>query len=165
MHNTPTSPTTKTILVIEDDTALLAAISSKLERSGFTVMTARSVETAFTSETTQTTPNHLTPITIAAALAHLETLKKIDAIWLDHNLIGEEDGLDFIVKFKANGGIWSTLPIFVVSNSANPELIKTYSELDVHHYYLKAEHRLEDIIAEITTVLGGGETASSVTTI
>ena len=163
MNNT-TLTTPKTIIVIEDDAALLSAISEKLKRNGFTVITARSVKTAFTIEFTPTTPNHLTPNTIEAALTHLESLEKIDAIWLDHNLIGEEDGLDFIVKFKANGGIWSTLPIFVVSNSANPDLIKTYSELDVHHYFLKAEYRLEDIIAEITTVLNVGDNASTIPT-
>lgn len=161
--NTQTTPALgKTILVIEDDAALLAAISGKLERSGFSVITARSVENAFTVEFTQSNPNHLTATTIEAALSHLKALEQINAIWLDHNLIGEEDGLDFIVKFKANGGTWSTIPIFVISNSANPELIKTYSELDVHHYYLKAEHRLEDIIAEITTVLTGGEVTDPV---
>lgn len=144
--------TAKTILVIEDDAALLLAISGKLERNGFTVITARSVETAFTIEFPKTA-DHLTPTTIESALAHVQALEKVDAIWLDHNLIGEEDGLDFIVKFKANGGIWSTIPIFVVSNSANPDLIKTYAELDIHHYFLKAEHRLEDIITEIKNTL------------
>ncbi len=142
----------KTILVIEDDAALLLAISGKLERCGFTVITARCVETAFTIEFPKT-DEHLTPTTIESALAHVQALEKVDAIWLDHNLIGEEDGLDFIVKFKANGGIWSTIPIFVVSNSANPNLIKTYAELDIHHYFLKAEHRLEDIITEIQNAL------------
>lgn len=148
----PYVTTKKTILVIEDDAALLLAISGKLERNGFTVITARSVETAFTIEFPSTADN-LTPTTIEAALAHVQSLENVDAIWLDHNLIGEEDGLDFIVKFKANGGIWSTIPIFVVSNSANPDLIKTYAELDIHHYFLKAEHRLEDIISEIQNTL------------
>lgn len=155
-----THTTKKTILVIEDDAALLSAISGKLERNGFTVLTARSVDTAFTTETAAASEQAFSHSTIAAALTHLTTLEMIDAIWLDHNLIGEEDGLDFIVKFKANGAAWSKLPVFVVSNSADPDLIKTYSELDVHHYYLKAEHRLEDIITEITTVLTSGDTAA-----
>lgn len=156
MNTSTLTPTKKGILVIEDDTALLEAISGKLERSGFSVITARSVENAFTVEFSEGTQSHPTPTTIEVALEHLKALEHIEAIWLDHNLIGEEDGLDFIVKFKANGGTWSSIPIFVVSNSANPDLIKTYSELDIHHYYLKAEHRLEDIITEITTVLGDG---------
>ena len=65
-----------------------------------------------------------------------------------------EDGLDFVVKFKANGGKWAKLPIFVVSNSANNELISTYKELGVTKYYLKAENKLADIISDIKTELG-----------
>lgn len=148
-----TTETQPTILVIEDDTALLEAISAKLTRSGFTVITARSVETAFTFDFIPTTTRNISPNTIEKTLDYLNKLEQVDAIWLDHNLLGDEDGLDFIVKFKANGGTWSTIPIFVVSNSANPELRQTYLDLNIHHYYLKAEHRLEDIIADIKTAL------------
>lgn len=148
--NTTTQPT---ILVIEDDTALLSAISAKLSRSGFQIITARSVESAFTQEFIPTISTTLSGDTIEKTLEHLNQLEKVNAIWLDHNLIGDEDGLDFIVKLKANGGTWSTMPIFVVSNSANPELRDTYTELDVQRYYLKAEHRLEDIVTDIATTL------------
>lgn len=75
--------------------------------------------------------------TIKTTLEHLESLADVSAIWLDHNLIGDDGGIDFIVKFKAIGGKWSEIPIFVVSNSANPDLIKTYAEIGIHHYYLK----------------------------
>ena len=68
-------------------------------------------------------------------------------------MIGGDDGIDFIVKFKANGGSWSTIPIFVVSNSANPDLIKTYAEIGINHYYLKAEYGLEDIVHDIIVAL------------
>lgn len=141
----------KIILVIEDDTSLLEVIKSKLELSSFTVIVSRSVEQAFTTEFTEILEKNqvVQKSYIETALAHLETLEKIDAIWLDHNLIGKEDGLDFVVKFKANGGRWSALPIFVVSNSADNELIDTYKELGVTKYYLKAEHKLADIIADI----------------
>ena len=77
----------------------------------------------------------------------------MDAIWLDHNLLGKEDGLDFVTKFKANGGKWSKVPIFVVSNTSSSDLIKTYAKLGVNHYYVKAEHRLENIIEEINSTL------------
>ena len=151
-----TTTNNKTILVIEDDTALLAAIKVKLEHSGFDVVISRSVEHAFTTEYSDMldTNQEINKSYIETSLAHLQTLEKVDAIWLDHNLIGKEDGLDFVVKFKANGGSWASLPIFVVSNSANDELIKTYAELGVTKYYLKAEHTLVAIIRDIKDTLG-----------
>jgi CheY-like chemotaxis protein len=151
MTNTLQSP--KTILVIEDDSALLSAISAKLTSAHFIVITARSVDTVFTLSTATNLDDAMTADTIKATLEHLESLANVDAIWLDHNLIGADDGIDFIVKFKANGGKWSKIPIFVVSNSANPDLIKTYAEIGIHHYYLKAEHRLEHIVDDIVRVV------------
>ena len=76
-------------------------------------------------------------------------MEQVDAIWLDHDLLGDEDGLDFITKFKANGSKWSKVPVFVVSNTASSELVKTYAKLGVKKYYVKAEHRLENIIKDI----------------
>ncbi len=153
MTNSPKN--TPTILVIEDERTLLDAITDKLTASGFEVIVARSVNDAFSFEFAPTTPADITPTTIETVLHHLERLEHLDAIWLDHNLIGDEDGLDFIIKFKANQGQWSTIPIFVVSNSDNAELIKTYAELGVSHYYLKAEHKLEGIITDIKATLMG----------
>ena len=101
MTNILKSP--KTILVIEDDSALLSVIEAKLISAGFTVLSARSVDTVFTLDTA-TASKRLSPDTITATLEHLESLANVDAIWLDHNLIGPDDGIDFIVKFKANGG-------------------------------------------------------------
>lgn len=143
----------KTILVIEDDAALLAAISAKLQKANFIVITARTVDSVFTLQFMQEPDTVMSPDVINDALTHLLSLENIDAVWLDHNLIGEEDGIDFIVKFKANGGVWNTIPIFVVSNSANPDLIKTYAEIGINHYYLKAEHRLEEIVSNIITAV------------
>jgi len=139
----------KTILVIEDERSLLKAIKLKLEKSNFQVITSRSVERAFT-----TPIKNVTISNVRVALEHLEELERVDAIWLDHDLLGDEDGLDFVTKFKANGGKWSKVPIFVVSNTASSDLVKTYAKLGVNKYYVKAEYRLENIIKDITLSLG-----------
>ena len=147
--------TGKTILVIEDDASLLEAIKIKLELSGFLVVVSRTVDHAFSTEMTlDAVRTTIDKTYIKTALAHLQTLERVDAIWLDHNLIGKEDGIDFVVKFKATGGRWALLPIIVVSNSANDELISTYKELGVTKYYLKAENKLSDIISDIKQELG-----------
>ncbi|MDP1689947.1 MAG: hypothetical protein Q8L52_01965, partial [bacterium] len=69
----------KTILVIEDERPLVAAIKTKLDNAGLDVITARTIE---------------------QGLHYLEDVGTIDAIWLDHYLLGRETGLDFVAKLK-----------------------------------------------------------------
>jgi DNA-binding response OmpR family regulator len=147
-----TSPK-KIILVIEDERPLLEAIHAKLEKSGFSVITARSVDQAFNAKLEKGDSRVITIDTIEEALNYLERLEHIDAIWLDHHLMGKEDGLDFVKKFKANGGKWSKVPVFVVSNAAGPKTIRSYIDSGANKYYVKSDHRLEEIIKDITLFL------------
>ena len=141
----------KIILVIEDDIPLLEAVTMKLEKNGLKVISARSVESSFGKDIDN--DGKVTIDSIENALQYLKELEQIDAVWLDHNLIGKESGLDFIIKFRANGGKWSKIPIFVVSNTSSMDLRKTYDQLGIEKYYVKAEHRLEDIISEIKSTI------------
>jgi len=143
----------KTSLVIEDERPLLEVINAKLEKSGFGVIAARSVEEAFNAKIKKNGLGIITVRSIEQALNYLESLEKVDAIWLDHHLLGEEDGLDFIKKFKANGGRWNKIPVFVVSNAASPETVKSYVDFGVSKYYVKSDHRLDEIINDIKTLL------------
>lgn len=123
----------KTVLVLEDERPILDAIKIKLENNGFAVLTAQSV---------------------AEALDYIENLKSIDAIWLDHYLLGREDGLDFVENIKKRDGKWKDIPIFVVSNTAGPDKVRSYMELGIDKYYIKAEHRLDEIIVALKASLG-----------
>lgn len=143
----------KTVLVIEDERPLLEAINAKLEKSGFTVISARSVEEAFNANLKKNSAGAITIGSIEQALDYLESLEKTDAVWLDHHLLGNEDGLDFVKKFKANGGRWNKIPVFVVSNAASPKTIRAYTKAGVSKYYVKSDHRLDEIIAEIESFL------------
>ncbi|MDO8231854.1 MAG: response regulator [bacterium] len=143
----------KAILVIEDERPLLEAINAKLEKNGFNVIAARSVEQAFNAKIRKNDLGVITVRTIEQALEYLERLERIDAIWLDHHLLGKEDGLDFVKKFKANGGRWNKIPVFVVSNAANPATVKSYIHSGVSKYYVKSDHRLDEIIADIESFL------------
>ena len=120
------------ILVVEDERPLADAIKAKLERSGFAVVSSRTVE---------------------QALSYLEDIGAVDAVWLDHYLLGKEDGLDFVTKLKAHDGRWQQIPIFVVSNTASPDKVQSYIRLGVNKYYTKADHRLDEIISEIKLFL------------
>ncbi len=143
----------KTILVIEDERALLEAINDKLEKSNFAVIAARSVEEAFNANLKKDKSGRITIKSIEQALNYLESLGKVSAIWLDHHLLGQEDGLDFIKKFKANGGRWDKIPVFVVSNAASPKTIKSYMGSGINKYYVKSDHRLDEIIDDIKNSL------------
>lgn len=151
--NTKTKNET-TILVIEDDRALLAVIRAKLEKEGFHVITSRSVERAFSAEIVKSIGSGISMSSITRALAHIEELERVDAIWLDHNLLGSDNGIDFVTKLKANGGHWKEISIFVVSNTSDPALVKQYKELGVPNYYVKAEHALVSIVSDIQKALG-----------
>lgn len=126
----------KTILVVEDEMPLLEAIKAKLTRGGFEVVTARSVE---------------------QAMNHLEDIRKIDAIWLDHYLLGKESGLDFLMKCKLEKTWCRTIPIFVVSNTASPDKVRAYLKFGVSRYYVKAEKRLDEMIQEIKSEISRHE--------
>jgi CheY-like chemotaxis protein len=120
-----------TILVFEDDQALLEAITHKLKLSSFTVLSARTVEDG---------------------LQYLEQGQKVDAIWLDHYLLGEETGLDLVRQLKENAE-WKNIPIFVVSNTASPDKVQAYMKLGVERYYTKVEYKLDEIISNIENYL------------
>lgn len=143
----------KTILVIEDERPLLEAVNAKLEKEGFGVINARSVDQVFDAMLETNGMGVIAARSIKQALDYLEDLEKIDAIWLDHNLIGKENGIDFVKKFKANGGRWNNIPIFVVSNTEGSDTIKSYVNLGVSKYYVKSNHRLDEIIKDINLSL------------
>jgi DNA-binding response OmpR family regulator len=121
----------KTVLIVEDEKPLLNAIKIKLENSGFDVVTARTVD---------------------QALHYMEDLERVDVIWLDHYLLGKGTGLDFVVKIKSNDK-WKQIPIFVVSNTASPEKVRSYIKFGAIKFYTKADFRLDEIIADMKGVL------------
>lgn len=120
----------ESILVIEDEIPLAEAITKKLEIEGFKVLRARSLAEGW------------------------EKIKEpVSAVWLDHYLLGKETGLDFVARMKHEDGPLKNTPIFVVSNTAGPDKIKSYLALGVNKYYTKSDFQLQDIIADIRTVL------------
>lgn len=122
----------KVVLVVEDERPLLEAIKTKLQKSGFEVVTARAVK---------------------QAESLLEDVLGIGAVWLDHYLIGRETGLDLVATMKKDPR-WKDIPIFVVSNTGSPDKSAAYFDLGITKYYIKADYRLDAIISDIANVLG-----------
>ncbi len=119
----------KVVLVLEDEKPLLEAVRLSLTKNGFKVITARTVE---------------------EAKEQLCTTTHVDAIWLDHYLLGRENGLDFVAWCREDGNNKCKLvPIFVVSNTATPEKVASYMSLGAEKYFVKSNHKMGDIIEEI----------------
>lgn len=120
-----------TVMVIEDEDMLLQAISKKLELSGMKSISCTSAQ---------------------QALDYLQNLPESpDAIWLDYHLDGM-DGLEFMGQIKKNSQ-WADIPVIVVSNSANQDKVHNMLALGAKKYILKAEYRLDDIIAEFKKII------------
>ena len=113
-----------TIMVVEDETLLLQAISKKLKLSGMDVLSCASGQ---------------------QAVDYLKSLDELpDAIWLDFYL-KDMNGLVFMQELKQNPK-WQAIPVIVVSNSASPDKVHTMLALGAKKYILKAEYRLDEII-------------------
>lgn len=117
----------KVVLVVEDEVALQQAIKLKLEKEGIKVFTANKV---------------------VDAVKIIKKQKDINVVWLDHYLLGKENGLDFVIKLKSTEE-WKRIPIFVVSNTATSDKIESYLKLGVHRYYTKSNLKLDSILKEI----------------
>lgn len=120
----------KTVLVVEDERPLATAITKKLQISGFETALATSVKDA----------------------VKLLKVQRIDAIWLDHYLFGDANGIDFVRLIKARDD-WRHIPIYAVSNTAGDDKVKAYLKLGINNYYVKSNHRLDEIIAAIQSGL------------
>ena len=120
-----------TILILEDEIPLQQAIQKKIEKEGFSSVTARSVK---------------------QAIDYLEEVKGIGLIWVDHYLLGKETGLDFVALVKRTPR-WKNIPIMIVSNTASPNKVKNYLSLGVDKYYIKSNFRIDQLIAEIRKIL------------
>jgi DNA-binding response OmpR family regulator len=116
-----------TIMVIEDETLLLQAITKKLKLSDMDVLSCASGQ---------------------QGIDYLKNLDRLpDAVWLDYYL-KDMNGLAFMQELKANPA-WANIPVLVVSNSASPDKVSNMLALGAKKYILKAEYRLDEIIAMI----------------
>lgn len=120
-----------TIMVVEDESLLLEAVTKKLELTGIKTVSCSSGKQA---------------IDYLSNFTHLP-----DAIWLDYHL-KDMDGVEFMAKMKEYPQ-WENVPVIVVSNSASQEKVHSMLALGAKQYVLKAEHRLDDIIETVKELI------------
>ncbi len=119
------SKASPTIMVVEDENLLLQAITKKIKLSNLDVLSCSSGQ---------------------QAIDYLNNLDELpDAVWLDYYL-KDMNGLAFMQKLKENPK-WQNIPVVVVSNSASPDKVNNMMALGARKYLLKAEYRLDEIIA------------------
>jgi CheY-like chemotaxis protein len=120
-----------TIMVVEDETLLLQAITKKIKLSNLDVISCASGQ---------------------QAVDYLESMDGTpDAIWLDYYL-KDMNGLAFMQTMKENPK-WADIPVIVVSNSASPDKVHNMLALGAKKYVLKAEYRLDEIIQMMLTMI------------
>jgi len=120
-----------TILVLEDDQSLKKAICDAMAKRGFDTISAA---------------------TVSDGIKQLETSDAVDVVWLDHYLLGTENGINFVTKAK-NHPKFKNLPIFVVSNTASAPNIHAYLALGLSNFYIKSDHDITQIINDIELTL------------
>jgi DNA-binding NtrC family response regulator len=102
-----------------------------LQSSGFETVTARTVD---------------------QALDYVKDDVFIEAVWLDHFLMGHKTGIDFLSAMK-NHDKYKNIPVFVVANTGGPETQHSYLQLGVTKYYVKSNHRLDEIVHEVSKAI------------
>ena len=121
-------------MVVEDEVLLLQAITKKLKLSEMDVLSCSSGQ---------------------QAIDYLSNIDELpDAVWLDYYL-KDMNGLAFMQEIK-NNPKWENIPVLVVSNSASPEKVHNMLGLGAKKYILKAEYRLDEIIAMIRDFIANG---------
>lgn len=121
----------KTILVVEDERALMKAISTKLKKNEFDVLQATTIDDAWKL---------------------LQETTGIEAVWLDHYLPGGKSGFDLLVLIREDAHL-KTLPVFIVSNTEGSNKLYAYTKLEIEKYFVKAKNKLDDIVSDIKTSL------------
>ncbi len=119
----------KRILIIEDDDFLRSLAVTKLQKHGYSVMTAADGETGL----------------------ELTLKEKPDLLLLDLMLPGIS-GFEVLEKIRANADT-KTLKVIIFSNLGDSEDIKRAQELGVVDYLVKASFTLDELTEKISTIL------------
>jgi response regulator RpfG family c-di-GMP phosphodiesterase len=115
----------KTILIVEDEAPLLKAVKTKLELSGFSVITAE---------------DGLTGLDLALT-------KKPDLILLDI-IMPKMDGMSVLQKLRKNPA-GKNIPVIVLTNLSDADKMQEAEKRGVHDFLIKSDWRLEDVVSKV----------------
>ena len=121
---------TLVLLIVEDELPLLEAIILKARSQGFEPVSARSVN---------------------EAKEMLNNIPSIDAVWVDH-FLPEANGIE-LVKYMKHDQRFKNIPIFLVSNVVEPDIVNDYMKSGIAGYYTKVLISLQDTMRDIKSRL------------
>ena len=129
------SPNKKTILIVEDETALLRALSDKFTREGFTVLKAG---------------DGMEGLTLAIR-------KHPDLILLDV-ILPKCDGIETLKALRADE--WGkNAEVILLTNLDESDKIAAAMSFGAREYLVKSEWRIEDVVKKVKERLGMGSAA------
>lgn len=121
----------KTVLIVEDERPLRNAAEKNLMKAGIDALSASTAD---------------------AAMDILDSGVGVDAIWLDHYLLGKETGLDFLCDLRSHN-LYKDIPVFAVTNSVGDDKVDSYSLLGIEKYFIKSNSSLSEIVAAVKEVI------------
>ncbi|MFA5178251.1 MAG: response regulator [Candidatus Paceibacterota bacterium] len=113
------------ILIVEDEEILKKVLQEKLESENFTIKIATDGEMAMS----------------------LAKEFKPDLILLDI-ILSKKDGIQVLQELKANN-LLSKIPVIMVSNLGDEEVIKRAMKLGAIDYLIKTQHSLDDVADKV----------------
>ncbi len=128
------TPTTKHILIVEDDVVLAGMLKQSLELAGFSVAAAQNGEEGKSLASSATPPDFL--------------IVDID--------MPKMDGVTMLKMLRAEG---VKIPAFVLTNFNQPEHVADAAESGILEYLVKADWEIDQIVEKVKSRLSLGRTA------
>ena len=125
------SKTQKTILIVEDEEAMLEALANKFENKGFSVLRAHDGEEGY----------------------DVAVKEKPDLLILDI-IMPRLNGMDLMEKIRSVEGWGSDVPIVMLTNVSDPDNVSRAAGLKVYDFLVKTDWRLDDVVNLIETKIG-----------
>ncbi len=120
---------TETVLLVDDEADLLVTVRGMLEKLGYRILEASSVQ---------------------AALAVLQSGVKVDLVFSDIVLSREDNGYSLMQRARA---LQPALKVLLTTGFDYAEQLNPNGELQPEHYILRKPYRLEDLAKRIRSVL------------
>ena len=113
----------KTILIAEDEEAMLDALANKFEKKGFKVIRAHDGEEGYTL-----------------------ALKEKPALLILDIIMPKMNGMDLMEKIRQDDHWGSDVPIVMLTNISDPENVSRAATSRVYDFLVKTDWRLDDVV-------------------
>ena len=119
----------KKVLIVEDEARLAMALNARLEQEGLSIVRAKNGQ---------------------EGLGHIKA-NGIGLVLLDL-LMPVMDGVEFLGQIREldNG---KTMPVLIITNLGEAEAREKLGDLEVTDVFVKAEEKIEDIVAKAKEIL------------